>query len=116
MVSDPAGYFVVYPDRSRGLLSLEHYGTDGLLRHVIEGATAAELYTPAVATGLVSRLDHAAYLGRELARAERSLADGTPYVQDAAAERQSQALHKKPLGLPAPAKPACGCGPTCGGT
>jgi len=86
MVSDPAGYFVVYVDRARGMLSLEHYLNDGLLDVVVEGATAAELYTPAIDRGLISRLDHAAYLGRELARAEESLRVGEPFVQDAAPE------------------------------
>lgn len=84
MVPDAAGYFVVYLDRRRHVLSLEHYRNDGVLNSVIEGRTAAELYTPAIENGLVSRLDHAAYLGRELARAEHALATGEPYVQDAA--------------------------------
>ncbi len=86
MVSDPAGYFVVYVDRARGILSLEHYRNDGLLDTVIEGSAAAELYTPAIDRGLISRLDHAAYLGRELARAEQSLKSGEPFIQDAAPE------------------------------
>jgi len=86
MVSDPAGYFVIYVDKGRGILSLEHYLNDGLLDTVIEGGTAAELYTPAIDRGLISRLDHAAYLGRELARAEESLRSGEPFVQDAAPE------------------------------
>ena len=86
LVSDPAGYFVIYVDRGRGILSLEHYLNDGLLDVVIEGATAAELYTPAIDRGLISRLDHAAYLGRELARAEESLKSGEPFIQDAAPE------------------------------
>jgi tetrahydromethanopterin S-methyltransferase subunit A len=84
LVPDPAGYFVVYVDRLRGLLSLEHHRKDGVLDAVIEGRMAAELYTPAIAKGLLSRLDHAAYLGRELARAERSILTGEPFVQDRA--------------------------------
>jgi tetrahydromethanopterin S-methyltransferase subunit A len=87
MVADPAGYFVVYADRPRGLLSLEHYRNDGVLDAVIEGRTAAELYTPAIDKGLILRLDHAAYLGRELSRAEDSLRTGEAYVQDAAPEQ-----------------------------
>jgi tetrahydromethanopterin S-methyltransferase subunit A len=86
MAGDPAGYFVIYVDRGRGMLSLEHYHNDGLLDTVIEGGTAAELYTPAIDRGLISRLDHAAYLGRELARAEESLRSGEPFIQDAAPE------------------------------
>ena len=90
MIPDPEGYFVVYVDRTRRLLALEHYGRDGVLHTLIEGHTAAELYIPAVEKGLLSRLDHAAYLGRELARAEAALRDGTQYVQDAAPERTIQ--------------------------
>jgi tetrahydromethanopterin S-methyltransferase subunit A len=89
MSSDKAGYFVVYPDRARRVLLLEHYRNDGVLDVVIEGRAAAELYYPAIEQGLISRLDHAAYLGRELARAERALESGAPYVQDAAPERQA---------------------------
>ena len=89
-------------DRERLLLSLEHYRNDGLLDTVIEGGTAAELYTPAVDRGLLSCLDHAAYLGQELARAENSLHSGEPFVQEAAPE------------LAAPPEPASvPCGPVC---
>ncbi|MEW6489827.1 MAG: DUF4346 domain-containing protein [Thermodesulfobacteriota bacterium] len=37
---------------------------------------------------LVSRLDHVAYLGRELARAEHALRSGARYVQDGALEQE----------------------------
>ncbi len=87
MTSDPKGYFVVYADRVRGLLLLEHYGNNGVLTAIIEARTAAEAYMPAIERGLVSRLDHAAYLGRELARAEHALSSGEDYIQDAAPER-----------------------------
>jgi tetrahydromethanopterin S-methyltransferase subunit A len=87
MTSDPAGYFVIYVDRVRGTLSLEHFGTNGVLDMVIEGRAAAEIYVPAIEKRLVSRLDHAAYLGRELARAEAALLAGAEYVQDGAPER-----------------------------
>ena len=102
MVSDPAGYFVIYVDLGRGVLSLEHYLNNGLLDTVIEGTTAAELYTPAIERGLISRLDHAAYLGRELTRAEESLHSGKPFVQDAAPELAA------PLALA-----SVPCGPAC---
>lgn len=104
MVSDPAGYFVVYPDRARGLLSLEHYQNNGVLDRIIEGKTAAEVYTPAIEQGLVSRLDHAAYLGRELARAEQAFQSGQPYIQDAAPEQRTDHVIAE-----------CGCSSSCGG-
>lgn len=102
MIPDPAGYCILYVDHARGVLSLEHYRKDGMLDAIIEGREAAELYIPALDQGLVSRLDHAAYLGRELARAEQALHLGTPYAQDAAPEH-----------TPAPADHACPCGPAC---
>jgi len=106
MVADPAGYFVVYVDRAREILSLEHYRNDGLLDAVIQGASAAEIYTPAIANGLISRLDHAAYLGRELAKAENSLGSGEPYIQDAAPE----AGGPRPI---APTPAITTCNPSC---
>jgi Domain of unknown function (DUF4346) len=42
------------------------------------------LYATAIARHLITSLDHASHLGRELARAERSLLTGEPYVQDRA--------------------------------
>ncbi len=89
---------MIHLDRARRLLSLEHYRTDGVLDAVIEGEEAAELYVPAIEKGLVSQLDHAAYLGQELARAERALRAGEHFVQDAA-----------PGGKPLP-DPSCQCG------
>ncbi len=83
LVLDPAGFLVVYPDRTRGLV-VEHYAKEGVLELVIEGPTASAVGAAAVERGILSRLDHAVYLGRELARAEDSLRTGAPYVQDRA--------------------------------
>lgn len=88
MTPDPAGYFIVYVDRIRRVLSLEHYLNDGVLDVVIEGEKASELYFPAIERGLVSLLDHACYVGQELARAEHALLTGEPYTQDAAPEQE----------------------------
>ena len=82
--SDPAGFFVVYPDRRTTRLVVEHYTNAGTLDCVVAGATPTAIYAEIVKRGLVSQLDHAAYLGRELAAAEGSLRTGEPYVQDRA--------------------------------
>ena len=82
---DPAGYFVVYPDRAQARLVLEHYSNKGVLGRVFAAAEPSALYAAVIEAGLISRLDHAAYLGRELARAETALATGEAYVQDRAA-------------------------------
>lgn len=103
LVSDPAGYCVVYPDRANRCLRVEHFQNTGTLDAVFEGSTPAALYATLIERGLISRLDHAAYLGRELARAERALAFDEPYVQDRAAGE---------IDVSAPASP-CGCGSDC---
>ncbi len=83
-IADPAGYLIVQADAARQLLIIEHYRNDGLLTTIIEAATPADGYTSVLTAGLVTRLDHAAYLGRELTRAEQALRDRTMYRQDAA--------------------------------
>ncbi len=104
MIPDPAGYFVVYADRLRRRLLLEHYQNNGVLDVVFEGQEAAELYVPAIEKGMISRLDHAAYLGRELARAQASLLAGKEFVQDGAPQR----LHLGEKGAPCCGTDTCG--------
>lgn len=114
LIPDPAGFFVVYPDGDRQRLVLEHYANAGVLDCVLEGRTPAALYSEVVARSLISRLDHAAYLGRELARAEDSLRTGEPYVQDRAAGELAPPPEEetsKPVNGASP----CGCTSTCGG-
>ncbi len=84
LVKDPAGFLVIYPDRARGRIVLEHYSADGLLGDVIEGTDAQWIYLESLGRNHVSRMDHAAYMGVELARAQRALERGEPYVQDRA--------------------------------
>ena len=81
---DRAGFFIVLPQRQTGLIVCEHYENSGRLAHVIEGRSAALIASSAVERGLVTQLDHAAYLGRELAKAELALKTGIEYEQDAA--------------------------------
>lgn len=100
--SDPAGFFVVYPDRNRRRLVVEHYTTAGVLDCVVEDSTPTAIYAEIVKRRLVSQLDHAAYLGRELATAERCLRTGEAYVQDRA---PGDPLTAQELSQ--------GCGPTC---
>jgi len=84
LVLDPAGYFVVYPDRSHQRLTLEHYTNKGVLNRIFTAVSATALYARVIEAKLISRLDHAAYLGRELARAEQALQSGEDYIQDRA--------------------------------
>lgn len=83
IVMDSFGYFVIKVDHVRGLIVLDHYTKTGKKNMTIEGATASHVYHPTIHRGLLSRMDHAAYLGKELARAEEALRLETEYIQDA---------------------------------
>ena len=100
---DKAGYFIVYPDERRHRLVLEHYTNAGVLDSVMEASSSSALYAEAIHRNLLSRLDHAAYLGGELARAERALKSGEAYVQDKA---PGQPCTERSVS-------SCGCADSC---
>jgi tetrahydromethanopterin S-methyltransferase subunit A len=91
LLLDRAGFFIVLPQRKQGLIVCEHYENSGRLAHVIEGRQAAVIAATIVERGWVTQLDHAAYLGRELEKAEAALSTGVLYEQDAALGRLAQA-------------------------
>ncbi|MDS3861387.1 DUF4346 domain-containing protein [Thermosynechococcaceae cyanobacterium BACA0444] len=81
---DKTGYFVILPKLEKRIILAEHYSYDNTLLRVIEGNSARSLYWTIIENGWVTQLDHAAYLGEELARAELSIQLGFRYVQDKA--------------------------------
>ncbi len=81
---DPSGYFVIYPDKDKNIITVEHYQNTGVLNKIVEGRDIGSIYMTIIEHELVSKLDHASYLGKELAKADEFLRIGTPYVQDKA--------------------------------
>ena len=81
---DRAGYFVIVPLVEKGLINVEHYAYDNMLLRIIEGSAAQALYKTIIANGWVTELSHAAYLGKELTKAELSIQFRFKYVQDGA--------------------------------
>ncbi|MGI9309230.1 MAG: DUF4346 domain-containing protein [Gammaproteobacteria bacterium] len=77
---DKAGYFVINIEDAK--LLVEHYDYKERLVRVIEGVDARSIYFTLINNGWVSRLDHAAYLGKQLAKAELSIQHGFEFVQD----------------------------------
>lgn len=84
LILDPSGFFIIYPKRNEGKIYLEHYRKDGTLNEIICGNDPISIASTAIEHGLVSRLDHAAYLGRELEKAYLSMIYGFKYIQDSA--------------------------------
>lgn len=105
---DPGGYFIIYLDRDAGLICAKHFtnviNDRGLAvdpqtgkpipvrgkverthTKIYQGRTAKEICIEIfeqVKPSPLTRLDHAAYLGREFVRAEIALVTGKEYVQD----------------------------------
>jgi tetrahydromethanopterin S-methyltransferase subunit A len=81
---DKAGYFVIIPHPKKKVIIVEHYSYDNRLLRIIEGEDARSIYHTIIENGWVTQLSHAAYLGKELAKAELSLKLGLKYTQDRA--------------------------------
>ena len=79
---DKAGYFVV--NIENGVILVEHYSYKEKFLRIIEGQDARSIYLTIVRNSWVSRLDHAAYIGKELTKAELSIEHGFQYLQDGA--------------------------------
>jgi tetrahydromethanopterin S-methyltransferase subunit A len=80
--ADPAGYFVIDVAADKNIIRLEHHTPDHRMTVALVGSSARDLYLAAIRRGLISRIDHAAYLGYELGKAERALTLKIRYVQD----------------------------------
>lgn len=81
---DKAGYFVIMPQREKGIIIVEHYSYDNELLRIIEGKDSRSIYWTIIQNGWVTQLSHAAYLGKELEKAELSIKFGFKYIQDGA--------------------------------
>lgn len=81
---DKAGYFVVIPSLEKKIIIVEHYAYDNKLLHIIEGRDAPSIYSTVIENKWITELSHAAYLGRELTKAELSLKHVFKYIQDKA--------------------------------
>lgn len=91
---DPEGFFYIYLDGPRRNIVVEHYvnvvkdiGTrrrtvSGKLNKVFKGTNAATLYRTIIGNNIIGRMDHAAYLGYELGKAETALKNRVKYEQD----------------------------------
>jgi thymidylate synthase len=79
---DPRGNLLIYIDREKAKIILDHLSPDGELIDEIEGETAEELAESIISGEKISQLSHAIYLGQELMKAEIALKKGIDYVQD----------------------------------
>jgi tetrahydromethanopterin S-methyltransferase subunit A len=81
---DKAGYFVIIPSKKTGNILVEHYSYENKLLRKIEGRSSRDIYFTIINNNWVTELSHAAYLGKELVRAEISIKKRLKFIQDGA--------------------------------
>jgi dihydropteroate synthase-like protein len=83
-VMDEKGLFKIAVDHNKGTIVAIHIPCSQQDKPsvIIKGKTAENIYSKIEEMNLITRLDHAAYLGRELAKAEVALVTGKEYIQD----------------------------------
>jgi dihydropteroate synthase len=107
---DPAGYFIIYIDTDQNLICAKHFtnevNTQGLAvdpetgkvipakgkvsrepSHTFQAYSAKQLCVEIFensleTTDMITMLDHAAYIGREVQKAEQALRHHQVYIQD----------------------------------
>jgi dihydropteroate synthase-like protein len=83
-VMDEKGLFKIAVDHNKGTIVAIHIPCSQQDKPsvIIKGKTAENIFSKIEEMNLITRLDHAAYLGRELAKAEVALVTGKEYIQD----------------------------------
>jgi tetrahydromethanopterin S-methyltransferase subunit A len=70
--------------KKNSTILVEHYSYDNKLLRKIEGKNGRDIYFTIINNKWVTELSHAAYLGKELIKAELSIKKGFKFVQDGA--------------------------------
>lgn len=98
-ISDPNGYFLVFIDKEKNRVILEHY-QNGRLNKKIYGKNAKEICDTVAELKLVGNfeqtLEHAMYLARELQKAELALKENLDFEQNEELKITKVAGEKKP--------------------
>lgn len=81
-VMDRSGYFLIRLIPEKSLIEVGHCTSKNVIDVVVSGSSATEIYNTLIRLKLVSSLQHAAYLGKELYKAKVALKLKKKYVQD----------------------------------
>ena len=79
---DPEGYFLIRVNHTKKLIEVGFVTYKHVIIKVIYGQNARDIYTTIIQRELITRLKHAAYLGKELYKAEMALKYGVEYKQE----------------------------------
>ena len=78
--ADPKGYFLIRIKNKR--IEVGYATNKHVIKKIIYGKNAIYIYNTIIKKKLLTRLEHAAYLGKELYKAELALKYGKKYVQE----------------------------------
>ena len=81
-IQDPNGYFTIKPFPEKGKVFIRYYDFANKLKYTFSGNVAMEIGGKILEMGLISRLEHALYLGKELQKAIIALKENREYIQD----------------------------------
>ncbi len=81
-VMDPKGYFLIRADHGKDIIEIGLCREKNTVDTIITGKNPTDIYYALVKRRLLSRQEHAAYVGKELQKAYISLQLGIEYVQD----------------------------------
>jgi ferredoxin len=81
-VMDKKGYFLIRVDIKTQLIEVAFCDKINQIKLRVFGKTPIDIYQTIIKNNLISRFDHAAYLGRELQKAYIALKKNISYVQD----------------------------------
>jgi len=81
-VYDFKGYFLIRVNKEKNRIEAGYCKQKNKVLKVVYGIRANDIYFTLAQLYLISRLDHASYLGKELAKAELALKNNLDYVQD----------------------------------
>lgn len=79
---DPKGYFTIKPFRDFKKVFVRYYDAKNNLKKTFLGIATEQIAHKIIENKLISRLEHAAYLGKEFEKAIIALKNNIEYVQD----------------------------------
>jgi tetrahydromethanopterin S-methyltransferase subunit A len=79
---DPKGYFTIRPFFSHKKVFIRYYDSKDTLKCTFAGTKTLQIIQSIIERKLISRLGHAAYLGKEIEKAVIALKNKLDYVQD----------------------------------
>lgn len=79
---DVKGYFLIRVDEKKKIIEVGFCNYKHVITKAIDGKNAVDIYNTIIRKRLLTRLEHAAYLGKELYKAELTLKYGKKYRQE----------------------------------